>query len=72
MGHYDECREGYCGVCGQTEGNCVHTKSKVTATQPTSNNVPEAFHKVIYALNPLTDQERKNVLKAAAVLLGIG
>lgn len=26
MGHYDECREGYCGRCGQTEGNCEHTK----------------------------------------------
>ena len=26
MGHYDECREGYCGKCGQTEGNCEHTK----------------------------------------------
>lgn len=28
MGHYDECREGYCSVCGQTEGNCEHTKDK--------------------------------------------
>lgn len=26
MGHYDECREGYCGICGQTNGNCEHTK----------------------------------------------
>lgn len=25
MGHYDECREGYCGRCGQTIGNCEHT-----------------------------------------------
>jgi hypothetical protein len=28
MGHYDECREGYCGVCGQTRGNCQHTKDE--------------------------------------------
>lgn len=27
MGHYDECREGYCGICGQTNGNCEHTKT---------------------------------------------
>lgn len=26
MGHYDECRDGYCGICGQTNGNCEHTK----------------------------------------------
>lgn len=25
MGHYDECRDGYCGACGQTVGNCEHT-----------------------------------------------
>ena len=22
MGHYDECRDGYCGHCGQAEGIC--------------------------------------------------
>lgn len=27
MSHYDECREGYCGVCGQAEGHCEHTKA---------------------------------------------
>lgn len=26
MSHYDECREGYCGVCGQAEGHCEHTQ----------------------------------------------
>lgn len=26
MGHYDECREWYCARCGQTNGNCEHTK----------------------------------------------
>lgn len=26
MGHYDECRDGYCGICGQTNGNCEHTQ----------------------------------------------
>lgn len=26
MGHYDECREGYCSICGQTLGNCIHTQ----------------------------------------------
>jgi site-specific DNA-methyltransferase (adenine-specific) len=25
VGHYDECRDGYCGICGQTNGNCEHT-----------------------------------------------
>ena len=25
MGCYDECCPEYCGICGQTEGNCVHT-----------------------------------------------
>lgn len=29
MGHYDECRPGYCEICGQTEGNCEHTKKKI-------------------------------------------
>jgi hypothetical protein len=29
MGHYDECRDDYCGICGQTQGNCDHTKSSV-------------------------------------------
>ena len=26
MGHYDECRDGYCPECGQSWGNCRHTK----------------------------------------------
>jgi hypothetical protein len=26
MGHYDNCRPGYCGACGQAEGYCSHTK----------------------------------------------
>lgn len=25
MGHYDNCRDGNCPVCGQTEGYCEHT-----------------------------------------------
>lgn len=25
MGHYDNCREGHCGVCGQVEGLCEHS-----------------------------------------------
>jgi hypothetical protein len=29
MGHYDECREGYCIECGQTIGNCEHTNKNI-------------------------------------------
>lgn len=26
MGHYDNCREGNCSICGQAEGYCEHTE----------------------------------------------
>ena len=28
MGHYDNCRPGYCASCGQAKGYCEHTKKK--------------------------------------------
>lgn len=28
MEHYDECRDVYCGRCGQSWGNCEHTKDR--------------------------------------------
>lgn len=34
MGHYDECREGYCVRCGQTVGNCEHTSTKKKEFKP--------------------------------------
>ena len=38
MGHYDECREGYCPECGQTWGNCVHTNKDLKALQEAKEN----------------------------------
>jgi hypothetical protein len=37
VGHYDECREGYCAVCGQADGYCEHT-SKDRAITPVRAN----------------------------------
>lgn len=29
MGHYDDCREGNCKICGQAIGYCSHTEGQV-------------------------------------------
>jgi len=29
MSHYDNCRPGFCGICGQAEGYCVHTLTEL-------------------------------------------
>lgn len=34
MGHYDNCRPGNCGVCGQRWGICEHTKGKKDPDAP--------------------------------------
>lgn len=41
MGHYDECRDGNCSICGQADGYCEHTKKPVHST--TKQKVPLMF-----------------------------
>lgn len=41
MGHYDNCREGNCSVCGQAEGYCEHTK-KSKVKKPVQEQMPLA------------------------------
>lgn len=36
MGHYDECRPGYCSICGQALGYCDHTEDRKPFVQPIS------------------------------------
>lgn len=41
MGHYDTCREGYCGICGQAEdadGNCLDKHCKPFTGRRASRN----------------------------------
>lgn len=50
MGHYDECREGYCGVCGQAEGYCSHTSVKGkenNKTPPKNDVIKETIYSII-------------------------
>jgi hypothetical protein len=37
MGHYDNCREGNCSVCGQTLGYCEHSTG--SKKQPSANDI---------------------------------
>lgn len=45
MGHYDTCREGYCGSCGQAEdenGVCLskcHERARVVVKKPVERRV---------------------------------
>lgn len=58
MGHYDECREGYCCRCGQTIGNCEHTGKDSKAYKAYQEIVDKAIQAEIgndfaYALKEL-------------------
>lgn len=43
MGHYDECREGYCSKCGQRSGWCEHTMEAVKPTPSISERTTRIF-----------------------------
>lgn len=77
MGHYDNCRDGHCAVCGQTGNLCGHN-----ATHPKKDAEPmnaktqymqfRALRKTLcldqiafYAPGPLAEAEIKNMLGLA-------
>jgi hypothetical protein len=79
MGHYDECREGYCGKCGQTEGNCEHTREKkanglkVVIINGFPGSGKDTLIRLMCAINdgaPILNIHTSDPVKEAAKLLG--
>ena len=38
MGHYDDCRPGYCGVCGAAPGNLIDGKCQFCVARAPNKN----------------------------------
>lgn len=56
MGHYDECREGYCSVCGQSNGNCSHTDGSQSRQTGKGKDWP---------FTPISTRRRKELKRAS-------
>lgn len=46
MGHYDNCRDGYCGICGAAPGNMINGKCEFCEPEiRTENKDMKKLHK---------------------------
>jgi hypothetical protein len=48
MGHYDECRHGFCSVCGQAVGHCKHTNPTLVASGSGGPPFTESSEQKVY------------------------
>ena len=71
MGHYDNCRDGYCPKCGQGDVNyCKHygsktplTKQKGSAVMVTSDSLPIETENTIIQLSNAIKNLTSSVIK---------